>query len=157
VRQPPGPDKMTDRVPGQKRPPGQTSATTERLAQQVQGAVLSFDLIEEIAALRAENAWQRGDHNTKTLVKEADLRLVLVALKCGARLPVHETPTRITLQTVEGSLRVTLPEQTIDLPAQRMLVLAGNVARGIQALEDSVLLLALSWSDTATARAEPLD
>lgn len=63
---------------------GETTATEERLAQQLVGPALTFDLDAEITRLRWEEAWQRGNHNAKTLVKDDDVRIILIAMKSGA-------------------------------------------------------------------------
>ncbi|MGH2355512.1 MAG: hypothetical protein ACRDJN_28215, partial [Chloroflexota bacterium] len=69
--------------------PGETSDSPQRPAQQVTGATLTFDLAAELSRLQAEASWQRGDRNAITLVKEPTFRVVLTAMKAGARLQNH--------------------------------------------------------------------
>lgn len=61
--------------------PGETTGTSERAPQRMAAPVLAFDLTHEEAQLHAEQAWRQGDRNAKTLVKEADFRMVLVTLR----------------------------------------------------------------------------
>ncbi len=127
------------------RPPGQTSATDERPPQQLAAPILTFDLLREVEQLRTERAWQLTDHNAKTLVKDPGLRVIIVAMKDGARLPEHHAPVRIVIQTLIGHLQIRLPEQTVQLPAGSMLTLEGNVAHDVEAVGESAFVLSLSW------------
>jgi uncharacterized protein (DUF2249 family)/quercetin dioxygenase-like cupin family protein len=139
------------RCVGRTRPLGQTSATAEGPSQQLAGTVLRFDLGRELALLTGEERWRQGEHNTKTLVKESSLRVVLVAIKRGVKLPVHQAPVPIILQTLHGSLRVRLPDRTADLPAGSLLVLDGNVEHDVKALEESAFLLTVTWTSSPNA------
>jgi hypothetical protein len=65
---------------------GTTTGSGERPAQFLAGEVLRFALHAEVERLHAEPAWQRGDRNAVTLVKEGDLRMTLVSLKAGGCL-----------------------------------------------------------------------
>src|SRR5688500_3683084 len=71
------------------RTPGETSASPQRAAQRMHGTALTFDLVAQADLLRQEASWQRGDRNAKTLVKEPGFRVVLVAMREGARLAEH--------------------------------------------------------------------
>src|SRR5215475_3694319 len=55
---------------------------------------MEFDLVGEVHRLKAESSWDTG-HNAKTLIKYDDLRVVLMALQSGARLPEHQTDGRL--------------------------------------------------------------
>jgi len=67
----------------QSHPPGETTGTGERPPQRMTAPVLAFDLAHEVARLHEQTAWRQGDRNAKTLVKEADFRVVLIALRAG--------------------------------------------------------------------------
>ena len=58
------------------------------------GPFLEFDLGREIQQLRQEDTWS-GGRNSKTLVKYADFRLVLMALRSGARIEEHQAKGRV--------------------------------------------------------------
>lgn len=132
---------------GRSRPVGQTSRTTERPPQWLAKPALHFDLDHELAQLRGEERWQHGGHNAKALVKEASLRLVLVAIKQGAILPAHRAPAPITIQTLRGHLWVHLTDQAVDLPIGSLLALDGNVEHEVEAVEESAFLLTLTWAN----------
>ena len=128
------------------RPAGETTAGPQRPAQRLAGPALRFDLAAEAEALRTEDAWGRFDRSAKTLVKEGDLRVVLTALKPGARLAEHRADAHVVVQTVSGRVRLRLPDrdETAELPAGHVLVLEPGVAHQVEAPEESVFLLTVA-------------
>jgi quercetin dioxygenase-like cupin family protein len=125
--------------------PGETSDSPQRPAQRVSGTVLTFELQDELARLRREPAWARGERNAITLIKEPDFRVVLTTLKAGARVQEHHVDARFTLQTVLGRLRLHLPQQTVDLAAGQLVALESGVTHDVEALEESAFLLTIAW------------
>src|SRR5574337_707300 len=75
--------------------------------------LLQFDLPQEIEHLHNDEAWLReSGRSSTTLVKHRDLRIVLIAMKANTSMHEHKATARISLQTLEGHLRLRLPEQT---------------------------------------------
>lgn len=70
---------------------GTSHGTAERAAHWMAGSMLSFDLAHEVRQLQEEEHWRQAGRNAKTLVKEANLRVVLMALRRGARGAVAAT------------------------------------------------------------------
>lgn len=130
-------------------PVGETTGTEERPAQHLVGTILNFDLDREIAQLHREQAWEQGDHNAITLVKDGELRVILVAMKRGALLPEHHAPARIAIQTLEGRLQMRTPEQTVELAPKSFLSLEAGLAHEVEALAESAFLIYLAWSEDA--------
>ena len=128
---------MTNNV-GRSRPPREPHA--------VAGASLTFDLAKEAEALRKEPTWQAHGHNAKTLVKHPDFRVVLIALRAGARMQEHSTDQCVTIHLLTGRLRLGLPSGTVELPMGSLLALEQTVVHDVEAIADSVILLSLGWS-----------
>ena len=128
---------------------GETSGSPQRPAQRLTGTALTFDLAAEVAGLRSEASWQRGDRNAKTLVKEAAFRVVLTTLKEGARIDSHEVHAQFSLQALSGRVRVTLPGQpgdpgrTIEVPSGHFLSVEEGIQHEVEALEESAFLLTI--------------
>jgi quercetin dioxygenase-like cupin family protein len=131
--------------------------TSERLGtghKTIEGTLstpsLQLDISQEIAQLRQEDSWLRGTgRSSKTLVKHADLRIVLISMKANTRMHEHKATARISIQTISGHVRLNLAEQTVDLPAGQQLVLDQCLPHEVEALADSAFLLTLSWPDEA--------
>ena len=112
----------------------------------VSGTALTFNLAAEAAALVEEPTWRAHGHNAKTLVKHPDFRVVLIALKAGARMSEHKTDHCVTIHALEGRLRLHLPGRPLDLAQGELLALEQTVLHDIEALDDSVFVLSLGWS-----------
>ncbi len=105
---------------------------------------MEFDLARELDQLRLEPEWQSG-HNARTLAKYDDLRIVLAALKAGARLPEHHADGRISVHVLTGHIKVRAAGRTFDLTAGRLLALERALPHEVEALEESAFLLTIAW------------
>ena len=125
--------------------PGETSGSPERAPQRLAEPLLAFDLAVEAAQVRYEHGWRDGDRNANTLVHAPDLRVVLIALRRGARMHEHRTAGRVTIQATAGRVRLHCADQTVDLAAGHLLTLEPGAPHDVEALEDSALLLTVVW------------
>lgn len=117
----------------------------ESLTGYLTAPLMDFNLADEIAQLHDEEAWVRTGRNSKTLVKQPDFRIVLIALKRDGHLEEHSADARISIHALSGHLKLRLPEQTVDLPAGHLLVLDKALEHDLEALEESAILLTISW------------
>jgi quercetin dioxygenase-like cupin family protein len=117
----------------------------ESLAGHLTAPLMDFDLIKEIGELHEEDAWRRTGRNSKTLVKQPDLRIVLIALQRGGHLEEHKADARISIYTLSGHVKLQLAGQTVDLPAGHLLVLDRALDHDLEALKESAILLTISW------------
>ena len=105
-----------------------------------------FDVPAVAAGMRREDAYLREGHTARTLVREADLRIVLVAMKAGARIAEHRANETAAIHTISGHVRLhLLPEEVADLPAGRLLVVERGRRHDVEAVEESAFLLTLGW------------
>jgi quercetin dioxygenase-like cupin family protein len=117
----------------------------ESLAGHLAEPLMNFNLSNEIARLHQEEAWLRTGHNSKTLVKQPDFRIVLIALKKGGHLEEHKADARISIQTISGHIRLRILEQSVDLPTGQLLALDRGLRHDVEAIEESSFLLTISW------------
>jgi quercetin dioxygenase-like cupin family protein len=117
----------------------------ESLAGHLTAPLMDFNLEKEIAQLHEEEAWLRTGRNSKTLVKQPDFRIVLIGLQKGGHLEEHSADARISIYTLSGHVKLQLPEQTVDLPSGHLLVIDRALQHDLEALEDSAILLTISW------------
>jgi quercetin dioxygenase-like cupin family protein len=103
-----------------------------------------FDLAAEAEVLRDSTLWRERGQNSRTLLKLPDFRLVMIALKSGHQIQRHQTDLRLNLNTFSGHVQLTIGDGMIDLPAGHVLALDPAIPHDVAALEDSVILLALS-------------
>jgi len=125
---------------------------TPRPKEATSGPFSGFDLEFETAKLYAEDTWQSG-RNSKTLIKYPDYRIVLIALRSGARMPEHQAAGRVSVQTISGRIRIHVAANEFDMPAGQLLVLDRSVPHDVDALEDSAFLLTIAWPEQAGTEA----
>lgn len=125
--------------------------------RRINGPLASFDLPYETALVRAERAYEAEGHSARTLAKYPDLRVVLVAMKAGARIEVHETAERMTVQVLLGQLRLWLAKgANTECAEGSFLAVDAALAEAIECVEDCAFLLTVAWPP-ADRSARPRD
>ena len=117
----------------------------ERESRHLDAPLLKLDLARELDELRLTDTFARAGHHGKTIVKHPDLRVVLIAFQKGGRILEHQTPERLSIQTLEGHVVLRSGDQEVDLPEGSLIALGRSVPHAVEALEPSAILLTLSW------------
>jgi quercetin dioxygenase-like cupin family protein len=108
--------------------------------------LLQIDFERELQQLRREDSWQRETgRSSKTLAKYPDFRIVLILMKSGTRMRQHRAEGRISIQQLKGQVRIHLADRKVTLTTGQLLVLDCGVLHDVEALEESALLLTISW------------
>ncbi len=101
-------------------------------------------LANEIALLKQEPGWEHDNRLAKTLAKEGPLAVVLSVMRARAHAQEHRAAGPVTIQCLEGTLRLQRAGQPIDLVAGDMVVLDAGVPHSHEAITDCAILLTLS-------------
>jgi quercetin dioxygenase-like cupin family protein len=101
---------------------------------------LQFNLNDTAAKLLAEPLGSRR-HRQETLYRHGPLTVALFLFEAGASLAPHEAEGVVTVQVLQGRLKMSAEQRTHDLPAGSLLVLAPGVKHDVQAIEASRMLL----------------
>ena len=117
--------------------------TAPREGRVLAGPTITFSIAEEIRRLRQEPEWISGARNSVTVVKTANLSIVLTAIKKEATLCGHEVDGPITLQVISGAVKFGVAGEPLNLKAGTVIALDKAIHHDIQALEDSELLLTI--------------
>jgi quercetin dioxygenase-like cupin family protein len=104
---------------------------------------LVFDLDAIAAELRDEEAYRSGGHAARTLVREPDLRLVLIAVRASCRIAEHSADEIVAITLRAGQVALALPTGKVALMPGQCLVLEPGVQHDVEAGADSTLLLTL--------------
>ncbi len=104
--------------------------------------IARLDLVEEARQLRASPI--PHGHVAKTVLHNADLRVVLMVLQRGARIPRHHAKGSLLVQVLDGRAIVTLLDTSFDLGAGQVLAIEPELAHALVAIEDSALLLTIA-------------
>jgi quercetin dioxygenase-like cupin family protein len=105
------------------------------------GGMVSFNVMEEVARLRARPEWSSRDRLAASLVKDDALNIALVMLKKGARLSEHRTKGPVAVHVLSGSVRLFAGSKDVDLSSGNMAALDRDLSHKLEALEESILLL----------------
>lgn len=105
----------------------------------------TFDVSVIDTELRATKEYAQEGHTARSLAREDDMRIVLVAMKASARMAEHRADETAVVHVLSGHVRLHLPEETVDLPTGRLLVLAPGLQHDVEAIVDSAFLLTLGW------------
>ena len=106
--------------------------------------LLTFEIPALLAQLRAESTWQRDDHPAITLAKSRGLRVVLVAMHSGAVIPSHQIDGPLSVQVMDGELKLTADAQAVTLQPGQLLTLQSGIRHELEAPTEAAFLLTLS-------------
>jgi quercetin dioxygenase-like cupin family protein len=110
------------------------------------GPLLQIDLERELQQLRREDSWHRPTgRSSKTLAKYPDFRIILILMKAGTLMRQHRAEGRISIQQLKGQACMHLADRKVNVSTGHLLVLDCGVLHDVEALEESALLLTISW------------
>lgn len=117
-----------------------------RPAERISASVITFNLESELDSLRKSPSYRHNDHASTTVINRPGLGAVLVALPGGAHLKQHRAARPITVNVLEGRIRLDLKDRTIELRKGDVAALAPNLAHEVTGLEESAFLLTMGSS-----------
>jgi quercetin dioxygenase-like cupin family protein len=123
----------------------ESTSTLDRLPH-LADKLLHFNLSDELGQLREEDSWTRGSgRSSRTLAKYPDFRIVLVLMKPGSEMKEHHADARISIQTLQGRVRLQLSDQAVELGSGELMCLESGIHHDVKALEESAFLITVSW------------
>jgi len=122
-----------------------TGGSDERAARDLSVSLSRFELVDEIARLRAEGAYVEGDRNALTLVKDGPFRLVLVVFRAGAEFNEGDQRGTIALQLIQGELSVRVGPEAVALRDSQIAAIGRGHPWSARALVDGAMLIQLAW------------
>lgn len=113
--------------------------------------IIRHNIGAELDKLQAADSWQReSGRSAETLVKYDEFRIVLVRMKPKSYMSQHRAEGPISIQAVQGTIRIHLPEdRTEELKPGDLLTLDRCLAHDVEALEESAFLLTIAWPEAA--------
>ena len=109
----------------------------------LEASTRQLQLEEEARPLREQARSAPGGHTASTLVKLDGLRVVLMTLQRGARIPEHSAEADLSLQCLRGRVALSVQGERVELRQGGLLSLARALPHDVEALEDAELLLTL--------------
>jgi quercetin dioxygenase-like cupin family protein len=121
-----------------------TNEWKARLDRPVTVPLLHVGLADQLDRLKQESTWRTSGRNAITLTKEPALRLVLLLLGKGVKIPEHQAAGPLTLHVLSGSVVFRAGDRTEEVGSGELIVLESAIGHGVQALEESACLLTLA-------------
>ncbi len=127
-------------------------ASLTRLPQ-LASEVIRRNIGSELQELKRAPSWQReSGRSSETLVKYEEFRIVLVRMKPGSYMSHHRAEGPVSIQAIQGKIRVHLPEDRIEeLEPGDLLTLDRCLEHDVEALEESAFLLTIAWPEATAA------
>jgi quercetin dioxygenase-like cupin family protein len=110
----------------------------------VEGPLLHLRLNEQLERLRREPTWHTSGRNAIILAKESTLRVVLMLLGRGTKIPEHQAAEPLTFHVLRGSVTLRAGDREEKLGSGEPIVLESAVAHEVEAREESACLLTLT-------------
>ena len=110
----------------------------------IDASLLLIDLPKYINQLKNEKAWQTNDRNSITVFKTDKIRTVLVAMHEGAIMHTMRPDNVLTIQVLEGNLKLLAEEKFIEIKKQQFFAIHEQIPYTLEALEEAVFLLTVS-------------
>jgi quercetin dioxygenase-like cupin family protein len=105
-----------------------------------------IDLVAVARELRADAIASAVKHAARTILREPDLRVVVIAMEAGARLAEHHASNTASLQVLHGLVRLHSNDRVVDLHADQLLPIECGLAHEVEALAESAFVLVLGRS-----------
>lgn len=114
------------------------------LDRPLSAAQLTFNIDEQLADLRKDDAYRRSGRTGRTLIKSGALRVTLTVLADGVEVATHHAKSPMTLQLLEGSLTYRVDGRTFALKHRDVLYFGPGDAQDIRAQGKTALLLTIT-------------
>ncbi|MBK9031533.1 MAG: cupin domain-containing protein [Myxococcales bacterium] len=87
-------------------------------------------------------------HAARTILREPDLRVVVIAMEAGATIAEHHATDTATLYVLHGDLRIRFNDRVVELGAGHLLPFARGLVHDVEAIAESAVVLVLARSAT---------
>jgi quercetin dioxygenase-like cupin family protein len=108
------------------------------------GPVLTFDLRQELAEMRGEEAYGRSGRAGRTLARNGRFRTTLVVLSEGAEVGTHQADSPMSLHVLEGAVRFRAGGGEHQLSEGQLVFFAPGDAEDLRAVGQAAVLVTLS-------------
>ncbi len=105
-----------------------------------------IDLAAVARELHADAESSSVGHAARTVVREPDLRVVVMAMRADATIAKHHAEDTATVHVLSGHLRIRLGDRVIELGAGHLLPIARALAHDVVAVGASAFVLVLARS-----------
>ena len=106
--------------------------------------LVEMDLNKFIQQIKNETTWKSSSHNSITIFKSEELRIVLIGLHENATLKPHSAHANISVQVLEGDIRFITDSEAVLLCKGQMIALQSSITHSVEAQAESFILLTVA-------------
>ncbi|MCO5290138.1 MAG: cupin domain-containing protein [Chitinophagaceae bacterium] len=106
--------------------------------------LVEMDLNKFIQQIKNETTWKSSSHNSITIFKSEELRIVLIGLHENATLKPHSAHANISVQVLEGDIRFITDSEAVLLSKGQMIALQSSITHSVEAQAESFILLTVA-------------
>jgi quercetin dioxygenase-like cupin family protein len=110
----------------------------------INDSMVQFDLNQFIQQIKAEASWETKGHNSITVFKGDNLRIVLIGLKAGVDIKKHSVNAEISVQVLSGRMIFEALNEQVELKENGLLTLKKQIEHSVHALDETFFLLSLA-------------
>jgi len=107
-------------------------------------SVFLYDLPELIKNMKNTSGWKNGELAATVLLNSPDKQIVLTLLHDDTEVNSFQSGDSLTLQMIEGKIKLITPAKTVILNYDQLLTLNDKTKFRLTSLEESVLLFTFS-------------
>ncbi len=111
----------------------------------------TLNFADEVPALVDVSVRAPSGRGAKSWLVADSLRLTMHALMKGINLPLQKNPAPLSIQVLQGEIRLTVEGLVVRMPQGMVALLEPGTGHSLEAISDSVFLV--TTGSAATARA----
>jgi hypothetical protein len=124
-----------------------TTGTDTRVSRALHEPVMTFDLEGEVERMRREPAYADHGRTSKTLAKAPAFRVVLTLIRAGGHVGEDDAWSPLAVQVLEGAVMAGRGDDLAPLGRGGLAWFSSGPGWSVEAREDSVLLISMSWPE----------
>jgi len=111
------------------------------------GTYIFVDIPSYTRQIKEEKAWEKNDRNGITVFKSENITMVITALQKGASIDDNVVDGFLTIQVLDGTVRIAAPDGDIDAVKKQFITFHPNISHSLEATSDAILLLTVFNQD----------
>ena len=124
----------------------QTNSSLHNPDRLLDGPLLIFDLPYLMEKIVTEDSWQKNKRNAITLLKNENMRLVLIDLSSGEEINFRQSDNLISLQLMKGEVEFNTENKIAMLKQGQLLTHHENMQHSLVAIGETIFLLTVGNS-----------
>ncbi len=120
-----------------------TKPYLHNISKSLTASLMAFDLPILIERMKHTPTWTIEELHAEVLFKSDVRQIVLTALRAGTEIESYQSDCSITIQVIEGNIKIHTRNGSISIGQGKMLLIKEKMKYSLTTGEDAVLLLTI--------------